>query len=252
MSNMTDNASDTLPEIILTRPEKEAHDFRDHILSKLPEAKIIISPLFTIKFTKPQIDLTAFDGIIFTSSNGVEAIKGLELPQNMPCFAVGPKTAKQAAELGFLVSQGSGNADDLINLILSRPSVGRLLHIGGKHIRGNISTRLTQAGHSCERIVAYKQETLPLTTEALDAFKEEKPLILPLFSPRTAQLLITQSVPLEHSHMIALSDAVAKPFKNYKLSSLIVAKAPNSESMLNDLLKTFEYISSLEATYGDT
>ena len=128
LSNMTDNASDTLPEIILTRPEKEAHDFRDHILSHLPEAKIIISPLFTIKFTKPQVDLTAFDGIIFTSSNGVEAIKGVKLPQNMPCFAVGPKTAKQAAELGFLVSQGSGNADDLRNLKIPKSSKLQKIH----------------------------------------------------------------------------------------------------------------------------
>ena len=246
LSDMTDNASDTLPEIILTRPEKEARDFGDRILSRLPEVKIIISPLITIKYTQPKVDLTAFDGIIFTSSNGVEAIKGLELPRNMPCFAVGPKTAQKAAQLGFLASQGPGNADGLITLILSRPRVGRLLHIRGEHTRGNISTRLTNAGQICEHIIAYKQETLSLTTEALDAFKGGKPLILPLFSPRTAQLLITQNVPLEHSYMIALSEAVAEPFKGFNLSSLTVAEAPNSDSMLNDVTRTFEYISSLE------
>ena len=247
LSDMTDNASNTLPEIVLTRPEKEARDFSNRILSRLPEVKIIISPLITIKFTKPKVDLTAFEGIIFTSSNGVEAVKNLSIPQNMPCFAVGPKTAQKASELGFLASQGPGNSDDLITLILSRPSFGRLLHISGEHTRGNISKQLTQAGHSCERIVAYKQETLSLTTEALDAFKRGKPLILPLFSPRTAQLLITQNVPLEQSYMIALSEAVAEPFKGFNVSSLTVAKAPNSDSMLNDLTRTFEYISSLEA-----
>ena len=248
LSNMTDNASDTMPEIIITRPKKEAHVFNDHILSRLPGVKIIISPLITIKFTNLNVDLTSFDGIIFTSSNGIEAIENLSVPQNMPCFAVGPKTAKRASGLGFLTSHGQGNADDLISLILSRSSVGRLLHISGEHTRGNISTQLTQAGHSCERIVAYKQEPLSLTNEALDAFEGGKPLILPLFSPRTAQLLITQSVPFEHSHMIALSNAVAKPFRGCNLSSLTVAKAPNSESMLNELVKTFEYISSLEAS----
>ena len=243
---MTDNANDTLPEIILTRPVKEARDFSERILTRLPEVKIIISPLITIKFTTPKVDLTAFDGIIFTSSNGVKAIKNLSIPQNMPCFAVGPKTAQQASKLGFLASQGPGNADDLINLILSRPSFGRLLHISGEHTHGNISKQLTQVGHSCEHLVAYKQETRSLTAEALDAFKRRTPLILPLFSTRTAQLLITQNVPLEHSYMIALSEAVAEPFKGFNLSSLTVAEAPNSHSMLNDLTRTFEYISSLE------
>lgn len=243
---MTDNASDTLPEIILTRPEKEARDFSGRILSKLPGIKIIISPLITIEFTKPKVDLTAFDGIIFTSSKGVEAIKKLSIPQNMPCFAVGPKTAQQAAQLGFLASQGPGNADGLITLILSRPRVGRLLHIRGEHTRGNISTRLTNAGQICEHIVAYKQETLSLTTEALDAFKGGKPLILPLFSPRTAQILITQSVPFEKIHMIALSEAVAEPFNDSKLSSLTVAEAPTAECILDDLLRIFANITSLE------
>lgn len=243
---MTDNASNTLPKIILTRPEKEARDFSNRILSQLPEVKIIISPLITIEYTKPKVDLNAFDGIIFTSSNGIEAIKKLSIPHNMPCFAVGPKTAQQAAQLGFLASQGPGNADGLITLILSRPSVGRLLHISGEHTRGNISTRLTGLGQICEHIVAYKQETLSLTTEAMDAFKGGKPIILPLFSPRTAQLLITQSVPLEQSHMIALSEAVAELFNDFKLSSLTVAEAPTAESILNDLLRVFTNISSLE------
>lgn len=243
---MTDNASNTLPKIILTRPEKEARDFSNRILSQLPEVKIIISPLITIEYTKPKVDLNAFDGIIFTSSNGIEAIKKLSIPHNMPCFAVGPKTAQQAAQLGFLASQGPGNADDLITLILSRPSVGRLLHISGEHTRGNISTRLTGLGQICEHIVAYKQETLSLTTEAMDAFKGGKPIILPLFSPRTAQLLITQSVPLEQSHMIALSEAVAELFNDFKLSSLTVAEAPTAESILDDLLRVFTNISSLE------
>ncbi len=242
LSNMTDNARDTLPGIILTRPEKEAHDFRDQILSRLPEVMIIISPLVAIELADPKVDLNAFDGIIFTSSNGVEAVKNLTIPQNMPCFAVGSKTAQQAAKLGFLALEGRGNADDLITLILSQPSVGRLLHISGEHTRGNISTRLTQAGHSCERIVVYKQETLSLTKKAISAFKGRKPLILPLFSPRTAQLLITKSVSLEHSHIIALSEAVAEPFKDFKVSSLTVAKAPNSNSLLNELIRTFEYI----------
>ena len=246
LSDMTDNASNTLPKIILTRPEKEARDFSNRILSQLPEVKIIISPLITIEYTKPKVDLNAFDGIIFTSSNGIEAIKKLSIPHNMPCFAVGPKTAQQAAQLGFLASQGPGNADDLITLILSRPSVGRLLHISGEHTRGNISTRLTGLGQICEHIVAYKQETLSLTTEAMDAFKGGKPIILPLFSPRTAQLLITQSVPLEQSHMIALSEAVAELFNDFKLSSLTVAEAPTAESILDDLLRVFTNISSLE------
>jgi len=53
---MTDNASDTIPEIILTRPQKAAQDFSDQIRAVLPMAQIILSPLLQIKFIKPTIN----------------------------------------------------------------------------------------------------------------------------------------------------------------------------------------------------
>jgi hypothetical protein len=49
-----------------------------------------------------------------------------------------------------------------------------------------------------------------------------------------------------------LSEAVAEPFKDIKLSSLTVAEAPNSASVLNNLISVFQFISSLEAPNGDT
>ena len=128
----------------------------------------------------------------------------------------------------------------------------RLLHISGEHTRGNIASRLEQAGQSCAHAIAYQQEALSLSPQALASFKRGKPVILPLFSPRTAQLLMAQDVPLEHSHMIALSEAVGEPFKDIKLSSLTVAEAPNSDSVLNSLISVFQFISSLEAPNGDT
>ena len=252
LSNMTDNASDTLPEIILTRPQKAAQEFSNQIRAVLPMARIILSPLLQIKFIKPTFDLNTFVGVIFTSANGVEAMVNCEIPKNMPCFAVGSKTAEKAENLGFVVTQSSGNADDLIALILSRPSFGRLLHISGEHTRGNIASRLEQAGKRCAHAIAYQQEALSLNPQALASFKRGKPVILPLFSPRTAQLLMAQDVPLEHSHMIALSEAVAEPFKDIKLSSLTVAEAPNSDAVLNNLISVFQFISSLEAPNGDT
>lgn len=72
---MCDNASDNLPEIVLTRPEDGARAFHVLIQDVLPKAKVTKSPLIKIKFIPILPDLAQFKGVIFTSTNGVIATK---------------------------------------------------------------------------------------------------------------------------------------------------------------------------------
>ena len=110
LSTMTDNASNNLPEIILTRPKEVARKFHALIQETLPEAKVIISPLITIDFLPKSIDFTKFDTFIFTSINGVQAIENQRIPHGTLCFAVGAKTAHAAGKIGFKAESHSASA----------------------------------------------------------------------------------------------------------------------------------------------
>jgi uroporphyrinogen-III synthase len=60
-----------------------------------------------------------------------------------------------------------------------------------------------------------------------------KPMILPLFSPKSAEILKTLSTNREHWHVIAMSQAVAEIFDINDVSKLEIAQQPNGAAMLN-------------------
>ena len=247
---MTDNASNNLPEIILTRPKEGARKFHALIQEKLPEAKVIISPLITIDFLPKSIDFTKFDTFIFTSINGVQAIENQRIPHGTLCFAVGAKTAHAAGKIGFKALYSDGNSEDLISIILSHPRRGKFLHIRGKYTRGDVSRKLSEHGLPCEEIVAYHQKSQALTHEAQSSMKGGKPLIFPLFSPRTAQLLMENILPMERCHIIAMSENISEAFKKTGCGKITTSKSPSAKSMLEEVIKIYNMISHLERLSG--
>ena len=81
--------------------------------------------------------------------------------------------------------------------------------------------------------VAYAQEAQPLTAQAVALLQGDKPVIAPIFSPRTAEILaaecrrITATAPLI---VIAMSPAVAEAARDFA-ATVIVAAHPDADSM---------------------
>ena len=247
MYTMTDNASDNLPEIMLNRPKEAASEFRGLIQEALPEARVIISPLIKIKFLSKLIDFTRFDTLIFTSVNGVHAIENQRVPRGKLCFAVGEKTAQAAEKIGFEALYSNGNYEDLVSMILSHPRSGKFLHVRGKYTRGDISRALSESGRPCEQLIAYHQKSVALTNQAKVSLKRDKPLILPIFSPRTARLLMKKILPNSHFHIIAMSNNIAKICKENGYANITTSKKPSAKSMLEEVIKIYKLVSRLEA-----
>ncbi|WP_415639335.1 uroporphyrinogen-III synthase, partial [Paracoccus nototheniae] len=95
-----------------------------------------------------------------------------------PALCVGGATADVARAAGFDVREGAGTADSLLPLIAASPVP--LIHPQGRHV----ARALPVPG-----MVVYDQVPMPLNGAARDLLAGKGPVILPVFSPRSAKVL---------------------------------------------------------------
>ena len=214
-----------LPTLLLTRPQASAEAF---VASLDPAAvasvRVLIAPLMRIEPIGDMPDLSNTAGVIFTSANGVEHAPA---GAGRPAFCVGAQTTKRAISHGWDAQMSGACAQELIVALLSAPPSGPLIHLGGEHTVGDIAEKLSDGGIETRHIALYRQQLLPLTAEAKQVLKG--PTITPIFSPRTAQKLVSEAKDnLGFNHVIALSDSVAAPFLGEKLSQCLILPSPQA------------------------
>lgn len=214
------------PIILLTRPQAQAERFAQ----ALGDVQTVISPLMRIELLPLGVDLAEYQGLIFTSENGVRACGA----SDMPAYCVGDRTANAAKAIGMQAVSAGGTADDLVALVVRNAVDGKLLHIRGEHTRGDVAARLRECGQQVDDVVAYRQVAVPLNNQARAALEGEHAVIVPLFSPRTAQLFFKDlgqiKAPL---HIIVISEAVGAAVSG----DYSVAKAPNSTAMAQAVIR---------------
>jgi uroporphyrinogen-III synthase len=129
-----------------------------------------------------------YDGIVVTSPRAVDALADAIswLPsENMlwhakAVFAVGPRTAEAAREIGFEpVGEDSGSAENLAAFISRRHLARPLLFLSGDRRRGTLPDVLKEAGIGVEEVCVYR--TVPRTD--LDLRTSGKPDWAVFFSP---------------------------------------------------------------------
>ncbi len=227
----------TLPVLLLTRPEAQSRAFAATLADAGP-FRLVISPLIGIAPTGALPDMDGFRGLIFTSVNGVAAYRALGGPP-LPAFAVGEATAEAARAAGMTALAADGFAETLIAILKERRPPGPLLHIRGRHARGDVAARLTAAGLPVATAILYEQPALPPTPEARAALSGPETIVAPVFSPRTGALFSELEVqaPLL---VAAMSEAVAKALAPLHKQDLKIASRPDSASMrelVADLLR---------------
>ena len=218
------------PVLILTRPAPGSDAFWRDLPADLRDRVIpVISPLMRIESLGVSVSLTGVAGVIFSSANGVAF--GPE-PKAIPAYCIGTRTTEQAQTAGWSAHMMGQNADELIGALQGHQPQAPLLHITGQHQRGDIAERLSQAGLPTRTCVVYDQVLLPLTPQARTALSDDRPKIVPLFSPRTAQHFIASCPDLSNVIVIALSDAVADMVENSGAKAVMVASQPNAASLI--------------------
>lgn len=225
---------------LLTRPQQDNHRLRQELVAL--GHRVDCAPLITITFhDRKPLDITRFQATLFTSANGVRACALNSPDRNIPCFAVGPATARQATESGFqTIFTARGNVDRLADLVKQRldPAMGPLLHISGREVAGDLAALLGQAGFSLTREPLYQAEKASrLPAETRDLMASGRISHIPLYSPRTAGIFggLICAAGLENSlekiTALCLSPAVTNMVKSLPWREILTAEYPDQTSL---------------------
>lgn len=178
---------------LVTRPRSEAESLAAALAARGIAA--IVEPLLDIEYRDgPAPDLAGVQAILCTSANGVRALARLSRERDVPVFAVGEASAAQARAEGFAsVASAGGKVGDLTRLVGERlrPSAGRLLHVAGSDVAGDLVGELRSRGFTVDRAVLYEARPAPaLTAGTLRAFTAASIDLALFFSPRTAAIFV--------------------------------------------------------------
>ncbi len=231
------------PCFLLTRPAAQSDRFAAMLQSRFGAVTVIDSPLIAPVYLTPPLPAGPFSALIFTSEAGVEGYRrrsaeGALAVQN--AFCVGDRTALAAREAGLTAVSAGGDAAALMALIADQAKPGQLLYLHGQDVRVDLAEVLRSAGIETVSAVVYRQDAQPLTPEARQALHQPDPLIVPLFSPRTARLFAQALgadpvfAPLD---IVAMSPAVAAELDGLHARSLHIAHHPDAVAMLDAIAR---------------
>jgi uroporphyrinogen-III synthase len=226
--------------LLLTRPRPDS----EILAARLGDMNIetLIAPVLQIEPLAAELpDIGDDETVLLTSANGARALARASERRDVRLLAVGDATAAAARAAGFSdVTSAERDSDALTRLAIDRAGAekGRVLHITGSHVAGDMEGSLTAAGLSYRRVALYDAhaaETLPAIVEAALSSGGVDGVIL--YSPRSAkvlcELLAAAGLGDAQQKMTAycLSGAVAKA-AGEGWQRLAVAKAPDTDSLL--------------------
>ena len=226
---------------LVTRPRAEAMTLAEALSMRGIEA--IIEPLLDIHYRDEAApDLAGVQAVLCTSANGVRALARLSHERRVTLLAVGEATAARAREEGYAhVESAGGNVDGLARLArrLLNPEAGRLLHVAGSEVAGDLAGMLRETGFAVDRIVLYEARPVPglsmPTTAALRSGLIDFALF---FSPRTAAVfswLANQAgigQTLRVVTAVSISPAADRALGDLVFRDRLAAQTPDQTSLL--------------------
>ncbi len=236
-----------MPVILLTRPEEAAAGFARRLKAAFGPVQTLISPLTGVEWADVAPDISQFNELIFTSRNGVLAYQRLGPPAGLRAYCVGAATAKAANDAGLNAISADGDAGALIDLITGAPPGGPLLHLRGAETRGEIAERLFRSGIETHEAVIYRQITLPLSAQAKALLQGKTPVIVPLFSPRSAARFAVNAPFDAPIFLASISEAVAQNLHGLGAQAHVTASHPDAEAMLQAIAGLIDAATRLEA-----
>jgi uroporphyrinogen-III synthase len=117
------------------------------------------------------------------------------------------------------------------------------LYLHGQQTRRDLDSLLCPLGLILSDAVVYEQAERPLTPEACFLLAQPDEIVLPLFSPRSAQIFFRQCAalaPAARISVVALSSAVAEAVPPGVADRILVAQAPTASEMITQIAALFD------------
>jgi uroporphyrinogen-III synthase len=227
---------------LVTRPREEAALLAEALAARGIAA--IIEPLLDIRYCDPGSppELDGVQAVLCTSANGVRALARLTPERAVPLFAVGDATAARARAEGFAdVHSAGGAAGELVELASRylRPGAGRLLHVAGSTVAGDLAGALRGRGFAVGRLVLYEARPVgALSTATVRALAAGTVDVALFFSPRTAAIFVRLAAQagiadaLRHVAAISISAAADAALDPLRFRERLVAERPDQPALL--------------------
>ena len=194
----------------------------------------VIAPLIVLRPLTPALpDASRFDGLVFTSRNGVAAFAGLHPTEALcalPVFTVGTATAEAARSAGLArVMSADADVQALADLIRAEARGARLLHPGALQPAGDLGGALAGVSQVVS-LPVYEAVASDLPPPA------DFDIVL-IHSPRAARELSARLPDaLAGRIVVAISAAAAAPLRDLGFAAVHIAETPD-ETGLFDALK---------------
>ncbi|NVO22418.1 uroporphyrinogen-III synthase [Donghicola mangrovi] len=228
-------------KILITRPREGSERFALELAQAMPcPMPVLISPVMEIAPLPDLLPLDHVKGLIVTSQNGVDVLVQKTDRRDLPVYAVGARTTATAKEAGFKARQMGEDAEELVEAILRLGPKTPLLHLRGEVARGDVAQRLSTHGILTREKVVYAQTPCNLTPEAISLLEGTSPVVLPLFSARSARLLAQQVSGGAPRYVVAMSWAVASELPHGWAKTIIIASRPDSPAMADGVASLFD------------
>lgn len=228
-------------KILITRPREGAERFAMELAQVMPcPMEMLISPVLDIAPLPDLLPLDHIKGLIVTSGNGVETLIAKTDRRDLPVYAVGARTTAAATQAGFKARQMGEDADGLVEGLLRLGPKAPLLHLRGEVSRGDVAQRLSTHGILTREKVVYAQKPVDLSEEAKTLLNGTSPVVLPLFSPRSAKLLAQQVTGTAPRYVVAMSWSVASELPQGWAKTIIIASRADSPAMAKGIAGLFD------------
>jgi uroporphyrinogen-III synthase len=216
--------------VAITRALPEAERTAERVRALGAEA--VVAPLLTIAPCAYDTNTAGAQALLFTSTNGVRAFPDVRGARDRIVLAVGDATAAAARAAGFADVRSAGGDVAALAALATRdldPRGGKLIHIGGERLAGDLAGRLRAAGFTVERRVAYSARPALALPAAFAG-----PLDIVLFhSARAAETFISLGAPNAAQLTAAcISAAVAEAAAKTAWRRIIVAPEPREDEFL--------------------
>ena len=226
--------------VLLTRPREDSRRFGERLKGCGVTSET--APLLTIHpVDHAPLDLRATQAVLLTSANGARSLAAATTERACRVLAVGHATATAAQEAGFSdVTAAGGDVAKLTALALEilEPSRGRVLHIAGSVVAGDLAAGLAAQGFEVERVVAYRAQTVETMPEtACTGLNEGRFAGVVFFSPRTATTFarLSRKAGLGDTTFglkaLCLSRAVADALEGTSWREFLLPRQPESEAL---------------------
>lgn len=229
------------PGALVTRPFADSQGLAEALEARGFSA--LVEPMLTIRFLDAAPpDRAVYQGVLATSANGVRALARLVAWRDLPVWAVGDASAREARDLGFVtVHSAAGDVATLADLVADQadPAQGPLLHVAASRLAGDLGGALASRGFSVEKAILYEAEPADdLSPALIEALDEGRLSVALFFSPRTAATFVRLAKnralgeSLRRIKALALSAAVAETLASLPWRVVEVAERPDQAALL--------------------